>query len=141
MPEKERPPLPPLLSDMLKWDIWSEPCCSSRAMLLASSLIDRSWSVWSGEFVLGPLLRGGADRTPLPVDGRDLRALARRRREAVEQPSRCHALDRPLLFGGDDRAFGRAVVERQVLLAEIDRAGQLPLRLRAAGQRVSSNLG
>ncbi|MFJ6617679.1 hypothetical protein ACIQOW_08940 [Kitasatospora sp. NPDC091335] len=45
MPKSGTPTLPPELDDWLAWNPKESPYCSSRAIALATSLIDRFWSV------------------------------------------------------------------------------------------------
>ncbi|WP_438817681.1 hypothetical protein, partial [Streptomyces clavuligerus] len=86
---------------------------------------------------LGGLLGAGGPGGALPVDDRDLGALTGGEGEAVQEAAERDALGRPALLGGDDHALGRAVVERQVLLTQVDRARRLPRRL-ALGMSVST---
>src|SRR5690349_20152207 len=44
-PNHAMPALPPELEDLLNWNACESPCCSSRAIAFASSLIERFWSV------------------------------------------------------------------------------------------------
>lgn len=45
IPKNATPMLPPELEDLLAWNPWDVPNCSSRAIAFATSLIDRFWSV------------------------------------------------------------------------------------------------